>query len=110
MLQEQAVIGFLARIRNPILLQGGLGFNGIGKPDLRSVTLIVKFCGFQRAVWHLAAKHRDGRGSLQGIFLIEPATQVSKNNRSQKQAYANNREPNFETSLSSSGGGQDRGK
>ena len=76
--KDQAIVGFFSSVGNGIPLQCGSWFDGVGKPDLWGVTLIVKPGGFQSSIGHPAAEHGEGSGFLQGILAVQPAAEIQK--------------------------------
>lgn len=105
MQQKQAVVEFLAGVRNGEFFERGAGFDGIREPDLRRVALVVKARGFERAGGHAAAEDGDGGGFLRRIFPVEPAAKVQEGKQEEKKKQAGNRKP--EGALSNSGIGED---
>ena len=105
MKQKQPVVKFLAGIGDGQFFEGGAGLDGIREPDLRSVALVVKPAGFERAGRHAAAENGDSGGFLRGIFLVEPAAEVEEGEQKQKEKRTGNGKN--EARLASRGVGKD---
>src|SRR5579863_4988217 len=73
-----AVILLFADVLDGELLESFTGFDGMGQPDFRGISLLVDSGRLQCPVRHSAAENGNGIGISLGIFADEPAAEVEK--------------------------------